>query len=51
MDQIVIDPPDFDQSAAWDECRDFVDKCGGLQRKDGSTNWRAAFGADPGICS
>lgn len=51
MDPIVIDPPDFDQKAAWKECSDFVDECGGLSLSDGSPNWRAAFGADPGICS
>lgn len=51
MNPIVIDPPNFDQDAAWQECRDYVDKCGGLVHEDGSTNWRAAFGADPGCCS
>ena len=50
-DPIVIDPPDFDQSAAWQECRDFVERCGGLERDDGEPNMRAASGADPGICS
>lgn len=49
-DPIVIDPPGFDQSAAWKECSDEVDRCGGLER-DGEVNWRAAFSADPGICS
>lgn len=24
MDPIVIDPPDFDQKAAWGECRKYV---------------------------
>lgn len=51
MNPIVIDPPGFDQSAAWKECSDFVEKCGGLTDADGEPNWRAAFGADPGICS
>lgn len=51
LDPIVIDPPNFDQKAAWDECCDYVDKCGGLSHEDGEPNWRAAFGADPGVCS
>jgi hypothetical protein len=50
-DPIVIDPPNFDQRAAWNECSEFVEKCGGLQHDDGEVNWRAAFGADPGCCS
>ncbi len=50
-DPIVIDPPNFDQKAAWDECREYVGKCGGLSHEDGEPNLRAAFGADPGICS
>ena len=48
---IVIDPPGFNEAAAWQECRDYVDQCGGLAHEDGEPNWRAAFGADPGICS
>ena len=48
---IVIDPPDFDQHAAWKECGEYVEKCGGIQHDDGEINWRAAFGADPGFCS
>ena len=48
---IVIDPPGFDQDAAWKECRDHVEKCGGIATDDGEVNWRAAFGADPGCCS
>jgi hypothetical protein len=51
MDPIVIDPPNFDQRAAWDECNEYVEKCGGLSHEDGEPNWRAAFGADPGCCS
>jgi hypothetical protein len=47
----VIDPPGFDQHAAWKECEEYVDKCGGLAYPDGEPNWRAAFGADPGCCS
>jgi len=50
-DPIVIDPADFDQKAAWNECADYVDKCGGLSHDDGSPNWRAAFAADPGVVS
>ena len=51
MDPIVIDPSGFDQKSAWNECREYVDKCGGPQGADGKVNWRAAFGADPGCCS
>lgn len=50
-DPIVIDPPNFDQKAAWNECHEYVEKCGGLVHEDGEPNWRAAFGADPGVCS
>lgn len=50
-DPMVIDPPNFDQAAAWNECREYVDACGGLSHDDGEPNWRAAFGADPGLCS
>lgn len=51
LDPIVIEPAGFDQKAAWQECSDYVEKCGGLTHDDGEPNWRAAFGADPGICS
>ena len=51
MDPIVIDPAEFSQQAAWDECRQYVEDCGGLAHDDGEPNWRAAFGADPGVCS
>lgn len=47
----VIDPPGFSHEAAWKKCRDYVDQCGGLAYEDGSPNWSAAFGADPGCCS
>lgn len=50
MDPIVIDPPNFDQAAAWAECRKWVDDCGGLDETNPS-HMRAASGADPGICS
>lgn len=51
FEPIVIDPPGFDIDGAWKECRDFVDECGGLQDEAGKPNWRAAFGADPGVCA
>jgi hypothetical protein len=41
----------MDQRAAWEDCRRYVDACGGIQHADGSVNWRAAFGADPGVMS
>lgn len=47
-DPIVIDPPNFDAKAIWDDCKVAMDH---VQNADGSTNWRAAFYADPGICS
>lgn len=42
LDPIVIDPPDFNQKKAWDECREWSDNHEGFA---------AAAGADPGICS
>lgn len=51
MSPIVLEPSTFDEDAAWQECREYVEKCGGLAHADGEPNWRAAFGADPGICS
>lgn len=50
-DPIVIDPPNFSQREAWQECSDYVEKCGGLSYSDGEPNWLAAFGADPGVTS
>jgi hypothetical protein len=47
----VIDPPGFSNKAAWDECKEYVDKCGGVVDEDGEVNWRAAHGADPGVCT
>lgn len=44
-DPIVINPPHFDQKAAWGECNELNE----VQRGDGGVNWRSAFGADPGI--
>ena len=51
LDPIVIDPPGFNPKDGWAECSEYVEKCGGLTDDDGEVNWRAAFGADPGICS
>lgn len=51
MDPIVIDPPGFNSADGWAECKEYVEKCGGLSHDDGEPNWRAAFGADPGLCS
>lgn len=50
-DPIVIDPLGFDPRTGWQECREYIDQCGGLAHEDGSPNWRAAFGADPGCMS
>lgn len=50
-DPIVIEPAGFDPRAGWQECREHVDKCGGLSHEDGEPNWSAAFGADPGCMS
>ncbi len=50
-DPVVIDPQTFDQKAAWQECSEYAEKCGGMQHEDGEPNMRAAAGADPGVCS
>lgn len=50
-DPIVLDPKGFDQEAAWSECYTAVEKCGGLEAKDGDVNWRAALSDDPGVVS
>lgn len=50
-DPIVIDPLAHDNDEAWKECQDYVEQCGGVSDRDGNVNWRAAFGADPGVCS
>lgn len=47
-DPIVIDPPGFDQKAAWGECQEWSDN---HTDDDGTPSIAAAFGADPGICS
>lgn len=45
-DPIVIDPPGFDQKAAWGECHEYSDRMHAAGR-----DIAAAHGADPGICS
>ncbi len=50
-DPIVTDPVAMDIAAEWKECADYVEECGGVTSKNGEVNWRAAFGADPGVCS
>ena len=47
MTPIVIDPPDFDQDAAWKECQQWVDQHGGMG-DDNPRQMAAAAGADPG---
>lgn len=51
MDPIVVEPAGFSSQQGWDECHRYVEQCGGLTHPDGEPNWRAAFGADPGVCS
>jgi hypothetical protein len=48
---IILEPHDLTPEQGWDECKSYVEKCGGLTHRGGDVNWRAAFGADPGICS
>lgn len=50
MDPIVVDPPDFNADAAWDECKQWVDDHGGLSN-DNPRQMAAACGADPGCCA
>src|SRR5690606_23674303 len=50
-DPIVLDPPNFSQKEAWNECSEFVENCGGLCHEDGKPNLKAASGADPGVVS
>jgi hypothetical protein len=47
-DPIVIEPPGFDQAKAWEPCNEAAKH---VQYADGGVNWRAAFSADPGVCS
>lgn len=49
-DPIVVEPEGFDQDAAWGECEKFVEDCGGLDESN-PRMWKAASGADPGVCS
>lgn len=51
MEPIIVEPAGLTPEQGWDECNRYVEKCGGLTYDDGEPNWRAAFGADPGICS
>ena len=50
-DPIIIDPPDFTPEQGWQQCKEYVERCGGLAYEDGEPNIRAAAGADPGCCS
>jgi len=47
-DPIVIDPPGFDLAKVWAECSEASKH---LTYPDGSINWKAAFSADPGVCT
>ena len=51
IDPIVIDPPNFNIEREWAQHQKWVEEAGGLTHEDGEVNWRAAFSADPGICS
>lgn len=51
LEPIIVDPPGLTPEQGWAECHAYVEKCGGLDAGDGEPNWRAAFGADPGIVS
>jgi hypothetical protein len=51
MEPIIVEPAGLTPEQGWDECHRYVEQCGGLTHEDGEVNWRAAFGADPGICS
>jgi hypothetical protein len=50
-DPIIIEPAGYTPEQGWKECRDYVERCGGLAHPDGEPNVRAAAGADPGCCS
>jgi hypothetical protein len=47
-DPIVIQPPGFDQAKQWAKCNEAAKH---VERPDGEVNWKAAFSADPGVCS
>ena len=49
-DPIIIEPTGFTTEQGWDECQQYVEDAGELER-EGKINWRAAFGADPGVCT
>jgi len=55
MDPIILEPAGLTSASGWDECRRYVEQQGGLTYQngpcEGEVNWRAAFGADPGVCS
>ena len=51
FDPVVIDPPGVSVPEEWNKCAEFVEQCGGVTAPDGEVNWRAAFGADPGVCT
>lgn len=46
-DPIILDRKHIDQAAVWAECEEASDH---VINEDGTTNWRAAHSADPGIC-
>jgi hypothetical protein len=48
---IILKPEGMTPESGWKECEEYVKKCGGCVHEDGSVNWRAAFGADPGVCT
>lgn len=50
-DPIIIEPPDLKAEDVWQECKDHVEKQGGLVHEDGEPNLMAMHGADPGVCS
>lgn len=45
-DPIVINPPNFDQKAAWGEC---AEASANIVHANGDVNWKAASCADPGV--
>lgn len=50
-DPHILDPEGMTAEDGWKECKKYIEQCGGIANEDGTPNWRAAFGADPGICS
>jgi hypothetical protein len=51
LEPIILEPAGLTPEQGWAECCDYVAKCGGLTDASGELNLRAAFGADPGVCS